>query len=62
MKGDGQTWAEYNEVMLRQLDVSIETRRQGNDAYQRWPLDTLVGAQNRIKEMQDELDNKEDLK
>jgi len=32
------------EPLLEQLDEAIQTRRDGNDAYQRWPLDLLLSC------------------
>jgi len=32
------------EPLLEQLDEAIQTRRDGNDAYQRWPLDLMLSC------------------
>ena len=56
MRGFGQTWEKSNEMIMQRLESAIETRERGEDAYKRWPLDTLLLVRARFDAMQKELD------
>lgn len=59
LKGDGQTWAEAGQPVLSQLRKDIETAERGDDAYKRWPVDTMRAVEARLLAMQGELDKRD---
>jgi hypothetical protein len=56
MRGFGQTWEESNKIIMERLESDIKTRERGDDAYKRWPLDTMLLVRARFVAMQKELD------